>query len=228
MDTYRGLLNGGEHTSGLHNIIGTSVTPFDVSRVSPVKEEECLVLRVSAFAKLFIMILCSWKEGFLTHGRRWSCVHQWQACLPQPWPHHGSGRGWSHTWTCRPRGTKGVSEKISNKMPINNNYVKEKYKTTEGNNVPPTPKAFNTRSMSICIKHCWVQNLIQVPLTPIHFIYHVVQVNEWVIDGHNFHLLGSESSTGHQTTNAAKSARIMKSSFWVWPLDGNLIPVKSA
>lgn len=40
---------------------------------------------------------------------------------------------------------------------------------------------------------------------------HVLQVNEGVIDGHNFHLLGGESSTSHQTADAAESKK--KSSF---------------
>ena len=43
--------------------------------------------------------------------------------------------------------------------------------------------------------------------TNVSLTHHVFQVNEWVIDGHNFHLLGGESSTGHQTTDAAKSGR---------------------
>lgn len=34
---------------------------------------------------------------------------------------------------------------------------------------------------------------------------HVLQVNEGVIDGHDLHLLGGESSTGHQTADAAES-----------------------
>lgn len=35
---------------------------------------------------------------------------------------------------------------------------------------------------------------------------HVLQVNEGVIDGHNLHLLGGESSASHQTADAAESA----------------------
>lgn len=38
-------------------------------------------------------------------------------------------------------------------------------------------------------------------------MYHVIQVDEGVIDGHNLHLLGGESSTGHQATDAAKSKK---------------------
>lgn len=34
---------------------------------------------------------------------------------------------------------------------------------------------------------------------------HVLQVNEGVVDGHNFHLLGGESSTSHQTADTAES-----------------------
>ena len=41
MSTYGSLLNGGEHASGLHNILGTSITPFDVSGVPPVKAQKC-------------------------------------------------------------------------------------------------------------------------------------------------------------------------------------------
>lgn len=36
-NTYRGLLNGGEYTSGLNHILGTSITPFDVGGVPPAK-----------------------------------------------------------------------------------------------------------------------------------------------------------------------------------------------
>lgn len=43
-------------------------------------------------------------------------------------------------------------------------------------------------------------------------MYHVVQVDEGVIDGHNLHLLGGESSTGHQATNASKSKK--KGTVW--------------
>lgn len=39
---------------------------------------------------------------------------------------------------------------------------------------------------------------------------HVLQVNEGVIDGHNFHLLGGESSTSHQTADAAESEKKTK------------------
>lgn len=35
--------------------------------------------------------------------------------------------------------------------------------------------------------------------------HHVLQVNEGVVDGHNLHLLGGESSTSHQTTDTAES-----------------------
>lgn len=35
--------------------------------------------------------------------------------------------------------------------------------------------------------------------------HHVIQINEGVIDCHNLDLLGMEGSTGHQTTNTAKS-----------------------
>ena len=35
--------------------------------------------------------------------------------------------------------------------------------------------------------------------------YHVLQVNEGIIDGYDLHLLGLETSAGHQTTDAAKS-----------------------
>lgn len=41
----------------------------------------------------------------------------------------------------------------------------------------------------------------------ISLTHHVLQVDEWVIDGYNFHLLGVESSTGHQTTDAAESVK---------------------
>lgn len=41
----------------------------------------------------------------------------------------------------------------------------------------------------------------------IFFTYHVLQVDERVIDGHNLHLLGGECSTGHQTTDTAKSEK---------------------
>lgn len=34
-NTYGGLLNGGKHTSGLNHILGTSLTPFNVSGVPP-------------------------------------------------------------------------------------------------------------------------------------------------------------------------------------------------
>lgn len=34
-NTYGGLLDGGEHTSGLNHILGTSLTPFNVSGVPP-------------------------------------------------------------------------------------------------------------------------------------------------------------------------------------------------
>lgn len=37
--------------------------------------------------------------------------------------------------------------------------------------------------------------------------YHVLQINERVVDGHNVHFLGAETSTGHQTTNAAESEK---------------------
>lgn len=57
--------------------------------------------------------------------------------------------------------------------------------------------------------------------------YHVLQVDEWVIDGHNLHLLGGDSSTGHQTTNAAKSEET-KFYFLVGPQDGNLLPHQPA
>lgn len=36
---------------------------------------------------------------------------------------------------------------------------------------------------------------------------HVLQVDEGVIDSDNLHLLGVETSTGHQTTDAAKSEK---------------------
>lgn len=35
--------------------------------------------------------------------------------------------------------------------------------------------------------------------------HHVIQINERVIDGHNLHLLGGDSSPGHQTSDTAKS-----------------------
>lgn len=41
----------------------------------------------------------------------------------------------------------------------------------------------------------------------IQLSHHVLQVDEGVIDGHNLHLLGVESSTGHQTTDAAESEK---------------------
>lgn len=50
---------------------------------------------------------------------------------------------------------------------------------------------------------------------------HVLQVNEGVINGHNLHLLGGESSTGHQTADAAESG---KESSLVWPADGAATP----
>lgn len=37
-NTYGRLLDGGEHTSGLNHILGTSLTPFNVSRVPPGNE----------------------------------------------------------------------------------------------------------------------------------------------------------------------------------------------
>lgn len=52
--------------------------------------------------------------------------------------------------------------------------------------------------------------------------HHVLQVDEGVIDGHNLHLLGVESSTGHQTTNTAKSEEGTVL-FTSWPLDGAVI-----
>lgn len=36
---------------------------------------------------------------------------------------------------------------------------------------------------------------------------HVLQVDEGVIDSDNLHLLGVETSTGHQTTDAAESEK---------------------
>lgn len=41
----------------------------------------------------------------------------------------------------------------------------------------------------------------------IFFMYHVIQVDERVIDGHNLHLLGGESCTGHQATDATESKK---------------------
>lgn len=41
----------------------------------------------------------------------------------------------------------------------------------------------------------------------VFLTYHVLQVNKRVIDSHNLHLLGGETSTGHQTTDAAKSEK---------------------
>ncbi len=51
--------------------------------------------------------------------------------------------------------------------------------------------------------------LILMPYTDqaVFFTHHVLQVDERVIDGHNLHLLGGESSTGHQTTDAAESEK---------------------
>lgn len=40
LSTYRGLLNGGEHTGGLNHILSTSLTPFDVGRVPPENQIE--------------------------------------------------------------------------------------------------------------------------------------------------------------------------------------------
>lgn len=37
--------------------------------------------------------------------------------------------------------------------------------------------------------------------------YHVLQVDEGVVDGHDLHLLGVEGGTSHQTTDAAKSKK---------------------
>lgn len=37
--TYRGLLNGGENTSGLHYVVNTSIAPLNVGRVPPVCED---------------------------------------------------------------------------------------------------------------------------------------------------------------------------------------------
>lgn len=47
----------------------------------------------------------------------------------------------------------------------------------------------------------------EIVFSKISSTYHVLQVDEWVIDGHNLHLLGVESSTGHQTTDAAESVK---------------------
>lgn len=41
----------------------------------------------------------------------------------------------------------------------------------------------------------------------VFFTHHVLQVDERVIDSHNLHLLGDETSTGHQTTDAAESEK---------------------
>lgn len=37
--------------------------------------------------------------------------------------------------------------------------------------------------------------------------HHVLQVDEWVVDGHNLHLLSVESSAGHQATDTAESEK---------------------
>lgn len=37
-NTYGSLLDGGEHASGLNHILGTSLTPFNVSGVPPGNE----------------------------------------------------------------------------------------------------------------------------------------------------------------------------------------------
>lgn len=44
-------------------------------------------------------------------------------------------------------------------------------------------------------------------IQPMHisFTCHVLQVDERVINGHNLHLLGGETSAGHQATDAAES-----------------------
>lgn len=44
-NTYGGLLDGGEHTSGLNHILGTSLTPFNVSRVPPENRESKVTIR---------------------------------------------------------------------------------------------------------------------------------------------------------------------------------------
>lgn len=43
--------------------------------------------------------------------------------------------------------------------------------------------------------------------------YHVLQVDEGVVDGHDLHLLGVEGGTSHQTTDAAKSEKQNQTSF---------------
>lgn len=58
--------------------------------------------------------------------------------------------------------------------------------------------------------------------------YHVLQVDEGVVDGHNLHLLGVEGGTSHQTTDAAKSKKNKtKRRFSTWPLDVSKTPGSS-
>lgn len=56
------------------------------------------------------------------------------------------------------------------------------------------------------------------------FTHHVLKVNEWVIDGHNLHLLGDNGGTGHQTADTTESER--GTVYLVWPLGGGMTPWK--
>lgn len=60
-NTYGGLLDGGEHTSGLNHILGTSLTPFNVSGVPPESRQD----RVSGWVDLKRFMLSE-----LTRGKR--------------------------------------------------------------------------------------------------------------------------------------------------------------
>ena len=115
--TYWGLLNGGEDTSGFHNVVCTSLAPFDVGGVPPERRGE----REGETGHR------TWLTGpvhlnetgeALTHGTRWWRGQRCGVSRLRPSPHHGNVRGWSHTWTCRPwvgggGGMKGWNAKKS-------------------------------------------------------------------------------------------------------------------